>query len=219
MITLTVRQQEYLDFIRSHRSTRGYGPTLREIGKHLGIASTHAVSEQLEFMKKKGAITWEGKTFRSLRAIEDGGPTGSNTRAIEVFSDVRAGDGKLVFSDVVRSVRVASGPIAAAEFGLVVSDPALLPNYRRGDMLFFRRNRRAPLGALVLARPVATEDTLVVRRLTVRGGVTLLLGFDTTVSPIIGRRDSVMAVAVGMLRSYESTPVDSSVDTSEASTM
>ncbi|HQB44061.1 MAG TPA: repressor LexA, partial [Polyangiaceae bacterium] len=42
---LTHRQQQVLDFIRESISERGYPPTLREIGAHMGIRSTNGVSD------------------------------------------------------------------------------------------------------------------------------------------------------------------------------
>ncbi len=38
---LTKRQEQTLDFIRSSIEDRGYPPTLREIGEHMGIRSTN----------------------------------------------------------------------------------------------------------------------------------------------------------------------------------
>ena len=44
---LTKRQEQTLDFIRSSIEDRGYPPTLREIGEHLGISSTNGVNDHL----------------------------------------------------------------------------------------------------------------------------------------------------------------------------
>ncbi len=53
---LTARQQQVLDFIRSHAASNGYPPTLREIGKHMGIRSTNGVNDHLRALERKGAI-------------------------------------------------------------------------------------------------------------------------------------------------------------------
>ena len=41
MQALTDRQQQVLDYIRNSIQQRGYPPTLREIGAHMGIRSTN----------------------------------------------------------------------------------------------------------------------------------------------------------------------------------
>ena len=47
---LTARQAQVLRFITEHKTTRGYPPTLREIGNHLGIRSTKLLSYRLRTM-------------------------------------------------------------------------------------------------------------------------------------------------------------------------
>jgi len=52
----TDRQQEVLDFINSYATAHGYPPTLREIGKGLGIQSTNGVTDHLKALEKKGYV-------------------------------------------------------------------------------------------------------------------------------------------------------------------
>ena len=52
---LTDRQREILDFITRSITTRGYPPTLREIGTHFGIRSTNGVNDHLRALERKAA--------------------------------------------------------------------------------------------------------------------------------------------------------------------
>jgi repressor LexA len=56
MKDLTDRQKLILDFISASIRERGYPPTLREIGKHMGIKSTNGVSDHLRALKRKGYL-------------------------------------------------------------------------------------------------------------------------------------------------------------------
>lgn len=84
-MNLTHRQAQVLDFIRVTIRTRGYAPTLREIGDHMGIRSTNGVSDHLAALERKGAIRRErnknGITVgrAGLRVLADGGkPTAAD---------------------------------------------------------------------------------------------------------------------------------------------
>ena len=74
---LTDRQKAVLEFISQSIESRGYPPTLREIGEHMGIRSTNGVNDHLKALEKKGYLEREDLKSRALRPISlDGaGPT------------------------------------------------------------------------------------------------------------------------------------------------
>ena len=68
---LTKRQEQTLDFIRSSIESRGYPPTLREIGEHMGIRSTNGVNDHLRALERKGYLRREDMKSRALKLVED----------------------------------------------------------------------------------------------------------------------------------------------------
>ncbi len=54
--TLTIRQQQVLDFIEAHQGRHGLAPSLREIQAHLGLASPFGVQRHVAALEKKGAL-------------------------------------------------------------------------------------------------------------------------------------------------------------------
>lgn len=68
---LTDRQQQVLDFIAESARSRGYPPTVREIGEHMGIRSTNGVSDHLEALEKKGYLKREPMISRGLRILPE----------------------------------------------------------------------------------------------------------------------------------------------------
>ncbi len=72
MQKLTARQQAVLDFISHSIDERGFPPTLREIGNHLGIRSTNGVNDHLRALERKGYLTREDMKSRTLRPTERG---------------------------------------------------------------------------------------------------------------------------------------------------
>ncbi len=68
---LTQRQRSILDFVVSFLRERGYPPTLREIGAHLGIKSTNGVSDHLRALERKGYIVRSSMLSRGIRPIDE----------------------------------------------------------------------------------------------------------------------------------------------------
>ena len=67
---LTARQREALDFITHCLDARGYPPTLREIGEHMGIRSTNGVNDHLKALERKGYLVREELKSRALRPVD-----------------------------------------------------------------------------------------------------------------------------------------------------
>jgi len=66
-MTLSDRQVRILEFIRSYLEAHNYPPTIREIGKAVGITSTSVVKYNLERLQDKGHIVRSGEVSRGLR--------------------------------------------------------------------------------------------------------------------------------------------------------
>lgn len=66
-MTLTTRQNEVLDFIRTYISLEGCPPTRVEIARGFGFKSANAAEEHLRALVRKGAITMVPKVSRGIR--------------------------------------------------------------------------------------------------------------------------------------------------------
>lgn len=63
---LTQKQADVLAFIENIRRTQGGSPTLREIQKHFGFASSFAANRHVMALEKKGALARAGGRARSM---------------------------------------------------------------------------------------------------------------------------------------------------------
>ena len=66
---LTVRQQRILSFLREAIEKRGYPPSIREIGEHVGLASSSSVAYQLRELEAKGFIKRDPNRPRALEVF------------------------------------------------------------------------------------------------------------------------------------------------------
>src|SRR6187401_2218703 len=69
--SLTSRQREVYDYIREKIRTRGYGPTVREIGTQFDIKSPNGVMYHLKALEKKGLINREPNMSRAIMLATD----------------------------------------------------------------------------------------------------------------------------------------------------
>ena len=67
---LTERQRTILQVIRASVTSRGYPPSIREIGDAVGLTSTSSVAHQLRTLEKKGYLRRDCLLYTSDAADE-----------------------------------------------------------------------------------------------------------------------------------------------------
>lgn len=67
---LSERQQRMLDFIQKFNSENGYPPSIREIGKAVGISSTSVVNYNLNRLVDEGFLDRDQNVSRGIRLTE-----------------------------------------------------------------------------------------------------------------------------------------------------
>src|SRR5829696_6161456 len=67
---LTKRQQEIFDFIKKYSAKYGYPPTVRDIGKAVGLASSSTVHAHLANLEKAGLLRRDPSKPRALELLD-----------------------------------------------------------------------------------------------------------------------------------------------------
>jgi len=67
---LTKRQQEIFDFIRRYSARYGYPPTVRDIGKAVGLASSSTVHAHLANLEKIGLLRRDPSKPRAIELLD-----------------------------------------------------------------------------------------------------------------------------------------------------
>lgn len=163
---LTQRQQQVLDFIRDSITERGYPPTLREIGAHMGIRSTNGVNDHLRALERKGFLTREDMKSRALRPKALGpintdnvipiadGHAAADVVEIPILGRVAAGLPILADEHVIDTVSVGSSMVKGGHdvFGLRVSGDSMIDaGIFNGDYIFVHKQSTADRGQIVVA--------------------------------------------------------------------
>src|ERR1700754_1387838 len=155
MEPLTDPQKQALDFISRYIMSRGYPPTLREIGEHMGIRSTNGVNDHLKALEKKGYLEREDLKSRALRPIstEGAGPTG-NMVEVPLLGRVAAGEPILAIEqaeDTVKVDRFFLGPSREVFALKVHGDSMIEAGIYHGDFIFVKKQLTANRGDIVVA--------------------------------------------------------------------
>jgi len=101
--TLTTRQREILDLIRTTVAQRGYPPSVREIGDAVGLSSPSTVHSHLTTLANEGFIRRDPTKPRAIEVIEQDGAIAISRAAVRdvpLVGSIAAGSPILAEEDI-----------------------------------------------------------------------------------------------------------------------
>jgi len=120
---LTKRQQEIFDFIKRYSNDFGYPPTVRDIGKAVGLASSSTVHAHLANLEKLGLLRRDPSKPRAIEMLDRA--RGGVEQAVENVRSLVKPDGLPLVGQVA-----AGSPILAEEN---IEDYVPVPPLAGGD--------------------------------------------------------------------------------------
>jgi repressor LexA len=209
-VDLTKRQQEIFDFIKKYSAKYGYPPTVRDIGKAVGLASSSTVHAHLANLEKLGLLRRDPSKPRAIelldRAVEAVGSAVEDVREVlaprglPVVGTVAAGAPILAEENIEEYVQVPE-PAGASEGEYVLrvrgesmKDIGMLP----GDYVVVRPQDDAADGEIVVA--LVGEEATVKRFFREQDHIRLQPE-NSEMEPIRSREVRVLGRVVGLFRS------------------
>jgi len=152
----TARQMEIYDFIRDKIYTRGFGPTVREIGQAFEIRSPNGVVCHLKALEKKGLITRGRNMSRAIELVTES----PHSRGLQMAGWVAAG-----------TLRAAEEQRERFDFEelfdrddhfvlKVMGDSMIDAQIADGDWVIIEKRNSARAGDIVVAQTEDGEATL-----------------------------------------------------------
>jgi repressor LexA len=199
---LTKRQQEIYDFIRKYSAKYGYPPTVRDIGKAVGLASSSTVHAHLANLEKVGVLRRDPSKPRALELLDratDAVKSVVKPGGLPLVGNVAAGTPILAeenIEDYVPVPEIAGGE--DGEFVLSVrGDSMKNVGILEGDYVVVRPQEIADDGQIVVAL-VGEEAT--VKRFFREDDHVRLQPENETMEPIRSREVRIIGRVVGVLR-------------------
>jgi repressor LexA len=204
---LTKRQQEIFDFIRKYSAKYGYPPTVRDIGKAVGLASSSTVHAHLANLEKIGLLRRDPSKPRAIelldravdRAVESvRGIVGAD--GLPLLGSVAAGQPMLAEENIEEYVAVPElaggreGEYLLRIRGDSMKDAGIL----EGDYVVVHPQQTARNGDVVVA--LLGEEATVKRFFREDGHVRLQPENDA-MEPIRSKEVKLLGRVVGLLRS------------------
>jgi repressor LexA len=198
-LNLTKRQQEIFEFIKRYGSEHGYPPTVRDIGKAIGLTSSSTVHAHLANLEKIGLLRRDPTKPRALELLVDKAKEVVSPSGLPLVGQVAAGQPVLADENIEEYVPVPG--IAGGEDGEFVlrvnGDSMRDAGILDGDHVIVRRQDSASDGEIVVAL-VGEEAT--VKRFFKEADHVRLQPENTSMEPIRTRDLQVLGRVVGLCR-------------------
>jgi repressor LexA len=224
---LTRRQRRILEVIKDAVDSRGYPPSIREMGESVGLASSSSVAHQLKVLEQKGFLRRDPNRPRALEVLLPGESAATATTAVVApatpIPTVTDADETGVNDAYPAPVHVpvlgriaAGGPILAEEriedvFALprqLVGEGTMFLLEVRGDSMIdaaicdrdwvvVRQQPTADNGDMVAA---LLDNEATVKTLKRQDGQVWLMPHNPAYDPIDGNHASILGKVVAVLR-------------------
>ena len=205
---LTKRQQEIFDFIKRYSDAHGYPPTVRDIGKAVGLASSSTVHAHLANLEKVGALRRDPSKPRAIELFDRvaSSVVGATQRVVgrddglPLVGMVAAGAPILAEENIEDYVSVP--PEAGGGQGQFIlrvrGDSMVDAGMLDGDFVVVRKQDSATDGEIVVA--LVGEDSATVKRYFREEDHIRLQPENTSMQPIRSTDVTIVGRVVGLFR-------------------
>jgi repressor LexA len=202
VVDLTKRQQEIFDFIKRYSAKYGYPPTVRDIGRAVGLASSSTVHAHLANLEKIGLLRRDPSKPRAIELLDRAaaGVRGLVNRGLPVVGQVAAGQPLLAEENIEDYVQTPAliggneGHYLLRVRGESMKNVGILD----GDLVVVKQQDTAQDGDIVVA--LVGEEATVKRFFQERDHIRLQPENDE-MEPIRTRDVRVLGKVVGLMRS------------------
>jgi repressor LexA len=198
-LKLTKRQQEIFDFVKRYAGEHGYPPTVRDIGKAIGLTSSSTVHAHLANLEKLGVLRRDPTKPRAIEVLVDKAKAAARPTGLPLVGQVAAGQPILAEENIEEYVEVPS--FAGGEEGEFVlrvrGDSMKDIGIFEGDHVIVRGQETARNGEIVVA---LVGDEATVKRFFREQDHVRLQPENSALEPIRSRDVQVLGRVVGVCR-------------------
>jgi repressor LexA len=204
---LTKRQREIFEFIRRYSAKYGYPPTVRDIGKAVGLASSSTVHAHLSNLERIGLLRRDPTKPRAIELLDRamGSAVGSmrsmvRPEGLPLVGSVAAGSPVLAEENIEDYVAVPefaggeNGQFLLRIRGESMKDAGII----EGDLVVVREQSTADNGDIVVA---LLGEEATVKRFFREPDHIRLQPENAAMEPIRSKEVKVLGRVVGLLRS------------------
>ena len=196
---LTKRQKEIFDFIRRYAAKTGYPPTVREIGKAVGLHSSSTVHAHLANLEKAGLLRRDPSKPRAIELLIGRAKRAMRPGGLPLVGQVAAGAPVLAEENIEEYVEIPNvigsdeGDYVLRIQGESMKEAGILED----DYVVVRPSDDADDGEIVVA---LIGDEATVKRLYRESDHVRLQPENTNMEPIRTTEARVLGKVIGVFR-------------------
>ncbi|MEW6046376.1 MAG: transcriptional repressor LexA [Bacillota bacterium] len=196
---LTPRQRQILDYIKRTVRTRGYPPSVREIGEAVGLSSSSTVHGHLARLEEKGYLRRDPTKPRAIELLEDRQIIRKEMINVPVLGRVPAGQPLLALQNIEDFFPL---PVDFTEYEDVFmlrvrGDSMKNAGILDGDYVVVRSQPSARNGEIVVA---LVDDEATVKRFYREHDHIRLQPENPRYKPILTQNVQILGKVIGVLR-------------------
>src|SRR6516225_996294 len=186
---LTEKRRQILDVIIAYQRDHGYPPSVREIGRSVGLASSATVHDHIDRLAEGGYLVKDPTKPRALRVRYEPASgtavTPERVRNVPLVGDVAAGTGVIAQEHLEELLPLPERFAGTDESFMlrVRGDSMIDAGILGGDFVVVRRQPDAELGDVVVAGIPGEEAT--VKRLKRKGKTVVLEAQNERVEDLV----------------------------------
>lgn len=200
---ISKRQQAILAFIKEEVRSKGYPPSVREIGEAVGLASSSTVHGHLARLESKGLIRRDPTKPRAIEVLDQDDLIVSKSSVIHVplIGKVTAGLPISAIEDIQEYFPLPD-KYGAAEDELfmleIMGESMIEAGILDGDYVIVKKTSTADNGEIVVA--MTEEDEATVKRFYKEKTHFRLQPENSSMDPILVNQVSILGKVVGLYR-------------------
>ena len=208
--TINKRERAILDYIEKQSQVNGYPPSVREIGKAVGLKSTATVHGYLAKLEEKGYIKKESQKGRTLKLLKGSSGkatpesrkdfyTGREMVDVPVIGKITAGAPILAVENITDTFPIPIDFVGNSEsFMLTVRGESMIEaGILDGDYILVKKQNVANNGEIVVA---LIEDEATVKTFYKEKDYIRLQPENSTMDPIIVPDCKILGKVAGVFR-------------------
>ena len=203
MTKVSKRQEAILEFIKNEVRSKGYPPSVREIGEAVGLASSSTVHGHLERLEGKGLIRRDPTKPRAIEILEiDDSPVPKQGVVhVPLIGKVTAGQPISAIEDIQEYFPLPD-TYGAAEDQLfmleIMGESMIEAGILDGDYVVVKKQATANNGEIVVA--MTEEDEATVKRFYKEKNHFRLQPENSSMDPIYVQNVTILGKVVGLYR-------------------
>ena len=208
--SINKRERAILDYIEKQSQVNGYPPSVREIGKAVGLKSTATVHGYLAKLEEKGYIKKESQKGRTLKLLKGSSGkattesrkdfyTGREMVDVPVIGKITAGAPILAVENITDTFPIPIDFVGNSEsFMLTVRGESMIEaGILDGDYILVKKQNVANNGEIVVA---LIEDEATVKTFYKEKDYIRLQPENSTMDPIIVPDCKILGKVAGVFR-------------------